>query len=147
MVSPWRTSGSHVTLLCPPSCMLTKGRLDPAAARQFFHQLQIRFLKTSDAVRPRNDHLANAYHFTGDIRNAPRRNASRFGVGGGKHGHAQRGLCILGQANGPSEDIGAKLAPVAAASCTACEGQVAADRCTQHIERIEAEPFHECYSL
>jgi len=104
-------------------------------------------VQTSDAVRPRNDHIVNTYHFTGDTGNAPLRNASRFGVAGSKHSHAQRGLCVLGQANGPSEDIGAKLAPVAAASCTACEGQVAADSCTQHIERIEAEPLHECYSL
>lgn len=51
------------------------------------------------------------------------RTVSRFRGGGGKHGHAQRGLCVPGQANRPSEDIGAKLAPVAAASRIAGEGQ------------------------
>jgi len=51
--------------------MFTKSRPDPAAPRQFFDQLEIRFVKTSDTVWPRADHLANAYHFTGHIADAP----------------------------------------------------------------------------
>src|SRR5277367_1156475 len=125
--------------------MLANRRLYPAAPLQLFHQSQIRFVKTSDTVRPRSDYFANAYHFTGHISEDSRSSSS--GVSSGKDGHAHRRLCILRQANGPSEDIGTKLAPIAAAGCATGKGQFAANRDTQHIESIETEPLDECYSL
>ena len=106
--------------------MLTKSRLDPAAARQFLHQVYIRFVKTSSTIRPRIDNFANVYHFTGDSFTyfAPSEAASTA--------IPMRGLRIVRQSNRPSENIGSKLAPVVAAGCTAGKSQIAVDGCSQH---------------
>ena len=49
--------------------------------------------------------------------------------------------------NGPPENVGAKLTPVAAAGCATRQAKATTDRCTQHVEIVETKPFDESHSL
>jgi len=104
--------------------MLEQCRLHPAAACQLFHQPQAWFVEASDTVWPGVDYLANAYHLFGNIRDAT-------SPGGRQHCHAQCGLGVLRQVNGPPENVGVKLAPVVVASCATRQAQVTTERRTE----------------
>src|SRR5271157_4211037 len=120
--------------------MLNHHRLYPSAACQLSHEPQVRFVETSESVRPGLDHRANAYHLLGNIRDASSH-------GGCQDSHSRRGLGVLRQANGTLEDVGAKLTPVATTGCATRQAELTADRRAQHVEVIETKPFNESHSL
>src|ERR1039457_4251622 len=120
--------------------MLNHPRLQPSAVCQLFHELQVRFVETCESVWPGLDHLTNAYHLLGNLRDASAH-------GGCQARHSKRGLGVLRQANGTIEDVGAQLTPVAAAGCATRQAELTVDWCAQHVEVIETKPFNESHSL
>src|SRR5581483_1493180 len=76
------------------------------------------------------------YHLPGNIRQTT-------AGSGRKYRHPKSGFRILWQANCAAQNVSPELAPVSIACSTAGEAEVAVQRCAQHVEVIEAEPFDE----
>jgi hypothetical protein len=120
--------------------MLNHRRLQPSAACELFHEPNVGCPEASEPIWPGLDHCANAHHLLGNIRDASSH-------GGCQNSHSERRLGVLRQANGPCENVGAKLTPVAATGCATRQAELTADWCAQHVEVIETKPFNESHSL